>query len=43
MEKPATMVDYFQEDIDANLFGEFIKKVIIWDFPSISRESYPFS
>ena len=35
-----TMADNFQEDIDANVFVEFMKKVTIWDYASITRESY---
>ena len=34
------MADNVQEDIDANLFGEFMKKVTVWGYTSIARESY---
>ena len=36
----ATMADNIQEHIDPNLFGEFMKKVTVWDFASITRDSY---
>ena len=34
------MADNVQEDIDVNLFGEFMKKVTIWDYASVTRNSY---
>ena len=34
------MADNVQEDTDANLFGKFAKKVTVWDYASIARESY---
>ena len=40
MDKLITMADNVQEDIDANLFSEFMKKVTAWDYVSITRESY---
>ena len=32
------MADNVQEDNDANLFGEFMKKGTIWDCASITRK-----
>ena len=29
-----------QVEIDANLFGKFMQQILIWDYSSISRESY---
>ena len=40
MDKLITMAGNVQEDIDANLIGEFMKKVTIWDYASIAREMY---
>ena len=35
------MVDKIQEEIDPTLFGQFMKKVTVLDYLSISRDSYP--
>ena len=35
-----TMIDNTQEEINQNLFGKFMKNVSIWDYTSISRDSY---
>ena len=40
MEKLIAMADNVQEGIDANLFGEFMKKVTVSDYSSITRDSY---
>ena len=40
MDKLITMADNVREDIDVNLFGEFMKKVTIWDYASVTRNSY---
>ena len=38
MEKLIAMAGNVQEDIDANLLGEFMKKATIWDYASITRD-----
>ena len=35
-----TKIDNAQEEINQNLFGKFMKNVSIWDYTSISRDSY---
>ena len=40
MDKLIAMTNNIQEDINANLFGKFMKKVIVSDYASITRESY---
>ena len=41
MDKLINMVDKIQEEIDPTLFGQFMKKVTVLDYLSISRDSYP--
>ena len=41
MDKLINMVDKIQEEIDATLFGQFMKKVTVLNYVSISRDSYP--
>ena len=40
MEKLINIANNTQE-FEANLFGQFMKKVTIWDHASITRDSYP--
>ena len=40
MDKLISMADNVPEEIDSNLFGEFMKKVTVWDYVSITSESY---
>ena len=35
-----TKIDNTQEEINQNLFGKFMKNVSIWDYTSISSDSY---
>ena len=40
MEKLITLPDNTQEEFDADLLGQFMKKVTIWNHASITTDSY---
>ena len=40
MNKLIPIVDNTQVEFEAELFGNFMKKVTIWDYASITRDSY---
>ena len=40
MNKQIKSISNTQEEIDTDLFGQFMKKVTIWDYGSITRDSY---
>lgn len=40
MDRRINFADIIEEKIDENLFLEFMKKVAIWDYVSISRQNY---
>ena len=40
MDRLINMANNAQEEFDTNLFGQFMKKVTIWDYTSITRDTY---
>ena len=40
MDKLINISENIQEEFDTNLFGQFMKKDSIWDYASITRDSY---
>ena len=40
MDKFISTVDNTSKTLDGKLFGEFTKKLTVWDYPNINRESY---
>ena len=39
MDRLINIANNTQEEFDINLFGQFMKKVTIWDYASITRDS----
>ena len=40
MDKLINIADNIQDEFDADLVGQYMKKVTVWDYASIAKDSY---